>query len=224
MTPRSSCIHVGARVKCSHGPLLPNPKGFVHHIHTKIMGTVVASEAAHHWTICFDMDGKVKSCHSNSLKLLFRTTGVGIPMDEVGDMIEEDVIASGGGLVAGNNADHGDIETAQLDHLESIDLDDEDLDLNDQLPNKEEGAQANAHADGVVGPNNDFDVVIDGLCLRNSTAWRNRRDSTEADISQYYTIGGPIRGQSRWKQRVVSFLPSFIGVFSWELLSVLSAV
>eukprot|EP00978_Attheya_sp_CCMP212_P020549 scaffold58962_cov36-Attheya_sp.AAC.1 len=59
--------------------------------------TVVAAEASNRWTVQFDMDGKVKSCHSNGFKVLSGTPGTGIPLDEATSMMEEDLIAGGGG-------------------------------------------------------------------------------------------------------------------------------
>jgi hypothetical protein len=200
MAPRVSRIHVGARVEGSHGPFIANPRGFARRIRARIMGTVIAAEASHRWTVRFDMDGKVKSCHSNGLKVLSRTPGAGIPLDEATGAMEEDLIAGGsGGLgclstqsdeaTAGGDVSKncyvfyfyffavshtrlylvlfiqvGIIDAPELlDHLEGIDTDDEDLDLNDQLADVPEAEPAaDAHADGVVGPNNDFDAVIDG--------------------------------------------------------------
>eukprot|EP00978_Attheya_sp_CCMP212_P032907 scaffold130375_cov50-Attheya_sp.AAC.1 len=111
------------------------------------------------------MDGKVKSCHSNGLKVLSGTPGTGIPLDEATSMMEDNLIAGGGGvshtrfyLVLSIQVGNAEL----LDHLEGINLD-EDQDINDQLADMLEAEpDADAHAEGVVSPNTDFDAVNDG--------------------------------------------------------------
>ena len=77
-----SRISVGCRVEGSHGPLQPNPNpDSKRRIRMRVVGTVLSAADSQMWNVSFDFDGKTKTVHSRSLKIV--PDGTAIPVNEI---------------------------------------------------------------------------------------------------------------------------------------------
>lgn len=77
---RLNRIFVGARVKGSHGNFIPNPRGHKRRIREQLTGRVLEAVGHQKWKVRFDIDGREKVCHSNTLSVT--DSGEGVPVDE----------------------------------------------------------------------------------------------------------------------------------------------